>query len=450
MINSIIGLHSYLVLNGAIAIGFIISRFILYLPFFRQKVLQIQRLKFARYSFFTTIVLFFLMPNILDIIPSTYYTNFQFEPILKNASVDFLQHHNIINQLGSAQSFFSVNIFLMTIFFVGFGLFFAKYINSLFILNRIRQDSFCQHKINNVNILFSPSAEIPFCWSLLKNHFIVIPNTYLEKHDDLKLGIRHELQHIRQGDTYWLHFLILIKSVCFWNPFMKLWINWLDELQEFSCDEAIVLRKKTSPNLYAQCLVNAASESLKNVSLPQAALGINGVSISILQRRVTMLFSYDNIKSKRWPLIVTYIIACFMSISITYAFNGSTSIAGNKQIACPSAELIKESWQKLDNVSVINSKKFAVWSLNSIKIGNYSWHIQSYATAKDLNAALIIGQDNVKQVTEQRNKFAIDTKDVYLCSYLPTVKGMGVAATSFKNEEAFSKITHVKERSSHV
>lgn len=81
MINSIIGLHSYLVLNGAIAIGYIISRFILYLPFFRQKVFQIQRLKFARYSFFTTIVLFFLMPNILDIIPSTYYTNFQFEPI---------------------------------------------------------------------------------------------------------------------------------------------------------------------------------------------------------------------------------------------------------------------------------------------------------------------------------------------------------------------------------
>src|SRR5687768_14684752 len=113
-------------------------------------------------------------------IPSTYHSNFQLEPILKNASVTFLKHHNIvneqINQMGSAQSFLSMNVFLMIIFLIGFGLFFVKYLNSLFVLNKIRQDSLCHHKINNVNILFNQAAEIPFCWSFLKNHFIVIPN----------------------------------------------------------------------------------------------------------------------------------------------------------------------------------------------------------------------------------------------------------------------------------
>src|SRR5579872_6170180 len=369
MINSSI-LHSYLVLNGAIAIGFIISRVILSLRFVKQKVLQRQRLQFARYSFFTAIAAFFLMPNILSLIPSAYHSNFQLEPILNEVSVTFLQHQSLareqINQMGTAQSFFSINILFMAIFLVGFGLFLAKYVNNLFSLNKIRKNAFCRHKINNIYILFSHSTEIPFCWSLLKNHFIVIPNAFLVKMDDLKLSIRHELQHIRQGDTYWLHFLILIKSFCFLNPFMKLWINWLDELQEFSCDESVVLRKKTLSIAYAQCLLNVASDVLKKELLPQGALGIHGFSKSILYRRVNMLLNHKKSKTKKISLISAYVISFFTAVSAAYALNGSPSMSplSTQEVAT----LINQS--HLEKRFQVSATPEVVHEINNIRSSN--------------------------------------------------------------------------------
>ena len=366
MIHSLINLHSYFVLNGAIAIGFIISLFILNLSFFRQKISQAQRLKFTRYSFLITMIVFFIVPKILKIVPSIYHSNFQLEPILKNTPI-FLEYHSIvkeqINEIVSAQSLFSIKIFLMAIILIGVVFYFSKYINSLFILNKIRKNSFCRHKINNVSILISGSSEIPFCWSSLKNHYIVVPDTFLEKPDEFSLAIRHELQHIRQGDTYWLHLLIFIKSFCFWNPFMKKWINWVDELQEFSCDESLVLRKKALPTEYAECLLNVASNTVKNRMLPEGVLGIHKLSKSILYRRVNMLFNYKNVKMKKSSIISAYIILIFTTISAAYAFDGSSSMAplSTQKIAT----IIKQS--NLDKSFQVSATPEVVSELNNIR-----------------------------------------------------------------------------------
>ena len=115
----------------------------------------------------------------------------------------------------------------------------------------------------------------------------------------------------------------------------------------------------------------------------------------------------------------------------------STSLfafAGNEPIICPSADLIKQSWQQLDTVSVMSATRFAVWSLDIIKDAHYSWYITTYATAKDLNTALVLGQDNVKNITGQKNSVAIDMQDVYLCGYFSSSEAIGVAAISFKDE----------------
>ena len=229
--NSLISLHSYLMLNSAIAIGYIISRSILGLPYAKQRLLQIERLKFARYSFLICIASFFLVANILIAIPSAYHSNFQLEPLLKSASSHFVPQHIIIAEqtTKSTWSFLSINMILVFVFLSGFVLFSIKYIKNLVLLKKLQKDSFCQHKINNIHILFNHTTDIPFCWVLLKNHFISIPYLFLNKQDDLKLAIKHKLQHIRQGDTRWLHFLMLIKPFCFWNPFMvrqqNLWVD---------------------------------------------------------------------------------------------------------------------------------------------------------------------------------------------------------------------------------
>jgi beta-lactamase regulating signal transducer with metallopeptidase domain len=300
-------------------------------------------------------------------IPSSYHSNFQLAPILKITSATFLQPHGIINekitQIGSTQSFFSMNMVFMIIFIASVGLFLGRYIKNLFALEKLQKDSFCLHKINNVKILFSDTAEIPFCWSILKKHYIAIPNSFLEKNDDLKLAIRHELQHIRQGDTHWLHFLMIIKSFCFWNPFMRLWINWLDKLQEFSCDESIVIHKKTSPVAYAQCLVNSVSDTFKNGRLPQGALGIHGLSKSVLYRRVNMLLSYNKSKTRKLAIIAAYVISFFTVMTTAYAFNGSSSMAllSTQQVAT----IIKKS--HLDKSFQISATPEVVNEINNIR-----------------------------------------------------------------------------------
>lgn len=88
MIASFFSIHSYLLLNGAIAVGYLISRCILS---FSKNSLHAQHLKFARYSFCAAIALFFIVPMLLKIFPSVSYSSFQLQPILKNAS------HSMVN-----------------------------------------------------------------------------------------------------------------------------------------------------------------------------------------------------------------------------------------------------------------------------------------------------------------------------------------------------------------
>lgn len=122
---------------------------------------------------------------------------------------------------------------------------------------------------------------------------------------------------------------------------MKLWINWFNELQEFSCDETLMLRKKTSASAYAQCLVDAASGLLGSKMLPQGALGIHGFSNSILYKRVNMLFVYAPLKQKKLPSIIAYAItaAITASTSIAFATSSSFSTLNTQQVT----KLIKQS-----------------------------------------------------------------------------------------------------------
>jgi len=87
--------------------------------------------------------------------------------------------------------------------------FLIKYIKDILILHKLTKNTYRLRKIYNVYILLSETTSVPFCWSTIKSHFVIIPMVFLEKNSDLKLAIRHELQHIRPGDTYWLHLLLL-------------------------------------------------------------------------------------------------------------------------------------------------------------------------------------------------------------------------------------------------
>ena len=322
--------HGYFMLNAALIIGYVLARIILNLPLFKLQFLQSQRLIFARYSFIAAIAAFYIGPVMMQLLPVTKDSNYRLEPIVKMASTSFMHTQNVVSaqitQMSAAYTLPSLSNIFLVFLMTGFGLHLVRYFYNIIKLNQIAQLSFRRHKIKNIHILFNHTTAIPFCWSLLNKHYVVIPSSFLEKHDDMKIAIRHELQHIRQFDTYWLHFLTVVKIFCFWNPVMKLWINWFDELQEFSCDETLMLRKKTSASAYAQCLVDAASGLFESRVLPQGALGIHGFSTSILYRRVNMLFDYTPLKQKKLPLIAAYAVTVAITAATSMAFAGSNAL----------------------------------------------------------------------------------------------------------------------------
>lgn len=370
MLNSVINLHSYLIFNIAIAFGYIISQTIVRFFNFKKNISQRQHLRYARYCFGITLIVFLSMPYLLSLFPSAYRSNFQLEPILRSASTQILESHTIINnpinQLQFQHLTLSINNFLVYFLLLGIIIFFIKYLKNIITLFKLKKNSYCHHKINGIYILINDKTELPFCWSLLKQHYVLLPLAILQTNEEMKLAIHHEFQHIRQGDTYWLHLITLIKAICFWNPFIKLWVNWLAELQEISCDESIVIRKKISLVAYAQCLVNLASHALNNPCLPQGVLGIHGSSQSILYRRVNMLFNHQQRTIKKLSIFGVYVFSLFIAATSAFGLNGSTVLSPLSEAQV--AVMIKKS--DLDQYFEVSATPEVVSEINNIRSSN--------------------------------------------------------------------------------
>jgi membrane-bound lytic murein transglycosylase D len=366
MLNAFINLHTYLILNTAIAASYLVARSI-FRFFFKKTMSQIQQLQFVRYAFVIIIVAFCIAPVLTAWIHIPQHSNFILQPILKNKSIVFLQNYKIIdkqvNLIAPEHLLYPIDSILIIILLAGCAFFLSRYIKNIVNLHQIKRNSFCRHRINTIHILFSQTVNTPFCWSFIKSHNIVIPSILLERNDDLKLAVSHELQHIRQKDTYWIHFINIIRLFCFWNPFIKLWINWFNELQEFSCDEAIIIKKKKSPATYAQCLINALTDATA-APLPYVALGIHNLSKSIIYRRLNMLFSYKKSKTKKISMSFAYITSFLITTSVAYAFAGATPLAAplsTQQVA----NIIKQA--HLDSEFNISATPEVVNEINNIR-----------------------------------------------------------------------------------
>lgn len=328
MLHSLFNFHTYLLLNATLIIAYIIMLLGMNNTWMKNHISQAQRLKFARVSLLISLLAVFIAPCIMGMLPTSYHSQFQLEPILRSASASVLHQAQVVNTpiLDSKISWnFSFEMLLVSVFLIGLLYSAINYFKTICQLKNQQIDAFCRYKIKNLSILFSNNAEASYCWSWLNKFYIVIPISLLENKDNLKIAIHHELQHIRQGDTHWAHFLAILNIVCFWNPMLKLWRKTLDELQEFSCDEVLLLEKQISAMDYANCLMTVGADMLQQNSLRQIALGINGVSKSILYRRVNMLFSYTKINTKKSSLFLVYIISIVFSLSTAYAFSNHSA-----------------------------------------------------------------------------------------------------------------------------
>lgn len=296
--------YYYVLLNLAILFIFVFAECALHFTSFQES-----RLRFARFCFLISMVCFFGIP-LIEVFFPVKTTVFEIQPLLKQATVEFIQSYpslqtdvKVLKETPMLPSLINLAIF------AGFFICFVSYIKSFIMLKRCVQSALFRRNFKNLSILFS-NEKTPFCFSGFRRHYIVIPVALLEKKRDFKIAFRHELQHIRQGDTRWLQLLTFFKLICFWNPFIYLLAKRFEVLQETACDEALILHNKTSAIDYAECLLDVATFSRP---LPKGVLGIQS---SLLTRRITMLFQYKNAKSKKIALFSAY-AACFVAATST-------------------------------------------------------------------------------------------------------------------------------------
>jgi beta-lactamase regulating signal transducer with metallopeptidase domain len=147
--------------------------------------------------------------------------------------------------------------------------------------------------LHGIRLLVCNRITAPFSTRALGARAVVLPMALVESPRNLRLAIKHELQHVRSGDLEWIIALELLKVLCFWNPAAWLWRNEFDCLQELACDEALVGRHRVAPLTYGTCLLEVASA---NTDAPLLAASnmtprfvLFGNTHSQLKRRILML-----------------------------------------------------------------------------------------------------------------------------------------------------------------
>ncbi|MES3037909.1 MAG: M56 and MltD domain-containing protein [Bdellovibrionota bacterium] len=159
-------------------------------------------------------------------------------------------------------------------------------------LKSIMKQSVTLKNLNSVRIVFSESVSIPFSYRSLITKWIVLPSDFLGAQSKTKISILHEMQHHRQGDTLWLHFILLLRYFLCLNPFMALWNQILQEVQELACDENLVDQGKVDTREYATCLLAVAQTAVSLKSPPACAAGMAFVkNRHILTRRIESMFT---------------------------------------------------------------------------------------------------------------------------------------------------------------
>ncbi|MCX2725523.1 M56 family metallopeptidase [Roseibium salinum] len=145
----------------------------------------------------------------------------------------------------------------------GFSYFAVKLIVSLVRLDRMLSACHLWRRNGRVRLLLSDHALVPFSARGLIHHYVVIPSDLLAEPDDLRLVLKHEFQHLRQGDVAWEVGLELLRPFFFWNPFFYYWKSEVERLRELACDQKVAEDAHVDLRSYCLCLLRAAQAGLR-------------------------------------------------------------------------------------------------------------------------------------------------------------------------------------------
>ncbi|MEP4767351.1 MAG: M56 family metallopeptidase [Roseibium sp.] len=168
---------------------------------------------------------------------------------------------------------------------VGFG---SKLLVNFRRLNRMLSTCHEWRRQGKVQLLLSDTALVPFSARGLFQHYVVIPTELLASPEDLKLVLKHEFEHLRQGDVTWEIGLEMLRPFFFWNPFFYLWKSEVERLRELACDQKVAANAHVDLKTYCMCLMRAAQSGLKKrqAQVGQDRSGVAAVALIEVQDRL--------------------------------------------------------------------------------------------------------------------------------------------------------------------
>ncbi len=151
----------------------------------------------------------------------------------------------------------------------------------------------------SLRILAAETVHVPFSFWLPARHFIVVPVALTLRPDDLRMAVRHEVQHHRQMDTKVLYALQLLRAVFFLNPAVHWLHRMLTGLQEFACDEAVVAQRSVTVRDYCGCLLRVAESALDQRRAAVCSSMLGRVPRTTLRERIEVLLQRSRAPT-RW------------------------------------------------------------------------------------------------------------------------------------------------------
>jgi hypothetical protein len=201
----------------------------------------------------------------------------------------------------------------------------AVILRDVYRLRALLRGAHLVRSVGRVRVWVHDGAPVPFsCWRPGRAH-VVLPSFLLRDAQSLRIALAHELQHHRQRDTVWLHVFAALRVSCAINPFIHVWARAARRTQEFACDEALIARRRCTPQAYARCLVDVANRMRGSGTLAGVTSCLIGFGDpNSLRRRMEKMFekSRGPWASKMVHLSVAGVCA-FMTLS-AYAGSAAT------------------------------------------------------------------------------------------------------------------------------
>jgi hypothetical protein len=171
-------------------------------------------------------------------------------------------------------------------------------------VRRVLAHAHLVRRAGSLRILSSDEIGIPFsCW-MPGACYIVVPSSLILQPRDLRIALRHEAQHHRQGDTLVVYAVEFIRGIFFLNPVVPLLLKQLRSLQEFACDEALIRGRRVSVQEYCECLIRVARSAVRG-SRPISCLHMaDPESDSMLARRIDAALGGHRERLPRWKVAV--------------------------------------------------------------------------------------------------------------------------------------------------